>query len=440
MCFLQEYIEKCRHLQLIVLEQVASTQRQVLRRWATAARYLRLHSTQHDVLSASTALGSAGDITTAWRSICAASQLRATLLQRRALHAWKARIAEKAFWRNTLAHASSAIQQAACMRCFLAWRELTLSMRAKLAAFVRKQRALRSALAAGRALARLHHSELLAACMHAWHARAGRRIRSRALLQRAVARSVARCWHGWVKHVASRRALDSVRCAVEASRRRRTFQKILITWRGVVLVSEQAREEAAAAAVEHMREWRSSVVFVAWVSLARFRRELVLRAQVLHCPPRKVCLQVYRSRRQKHASSGLSCPVCLFVHHERTGGNLIFTVFGAVQAAMECAVILKARELRHRAWAAWIELVIEWRRKEVAVLQAAQARKSKLLESCFDSWCMCATASLYHTLCFKACWATVLKTVDGCMLSLVSGNIPGCHSLFCAPDTQVVYA
>ena len=139
----------------------------------------------------------------------------------------------------------------------------------------------RSALAAGRALARLHHSELLAACMHAWHARAERRIRTREVLCRAATRTVSRCWHAWVHQAASARALAAVRCAIESSRRRRTFQKVMNAWWNALVVSQQTREEAAALAVQCMRRWRCSRLFATWQWHVTRRRDLVSRAQVL---------------------------------------------------------------------------------------------------------------------------------------------------------------
>ena len=257
---LQELIRVRRSMQRMARKYVASIRRRVLRHWATTAQYLRLHRMHHDSLGSSSLLGAAGHIATAWHSLYVANQLRASLLQRRALHAWTSRTAEKAFWRCKLAHICTVMQQAACIRYFLAWREHVLSMHAKLAAFARKQRALRSALAAGRALARLHHSELLAACMHAWHARVWRRLRAHEALHRAKARTMSRCWQAWVEHTASARALYAVQCAIESSRRCRTFRRVLNAWRGVVLVSEQAREEATAPAVLHMHLWRGAPV------------------------------------------------------------------------------------------------------------------------------------------------------------------------------------
>lgn len=70
------------------------------------------------------------------------------------------------------------------------------------------------------------------------------------------------------------------------------------------------------------------------------------------------------------------------------------SLFCSVQAALECAVVRMAHRSRQRAWAAWMEVVGERRRMHGVAVLAAEGRKAKLLEACFDSWCMCEAASL----------------------------------------------
>lgn len=150
-------------------------------------------------------------------------------------------------------------------------------MQARLAAFMRRQHALRAALAAGRALTKLHHSELSAVCIHAWHAYSSRQAGARRLQQKSSTRVVTKCWNVWVMHVVHARTVDRALASLEASRRRKTLRKVLEGWRGVVLASEKAREDAAVATVKHMHEWRKCTVFVAWVSLTEKHQKLARR-------------------------------------------------------------------------------------------------------------------------------------------------------------------
>jgi hypothetical protein len=281
----QEYINAHRRQQRVLLKQAAAKQARVLGAWASLAQSQRLHSVHQTSLYATVLQGTAEAIVVAWRNVCAANRLCCSLLQRRALHAWTTLVKEKKFWCSTLTHARTAMQHYRCMQCFLAWRDSVICSRTKLAAFARKQRALRSALAAGRSLARLHHNSLLASCMHVWHARTCRHIRSRTLLYQATMKSASRCWSRWVKYVKRVQSLRSSQLAVAASRRHRTLHKVLTAWYRVSLESVQTREETAVAALWHMQDWKSSCVFVAWASLAANRRQLVLRMQVLAFPP-----------------------------------------------------------------------------------------------------------------------------------------------------------
>lgn len=168
--------------------------------------------------------------------------------------------------------------------CFRAWRSHVSDTQIKQKAFLRKQRAVRCALAAGSELARERRRRVFRKCFRAWHAWTGTMSRARSLWAKVERQTVRKVWGRWQMCV---RAMQSARredmMAFEFWRTGLAW-RVLQLWQSVVSQQKRDMREMTKVTVAHMHGVHRRRVLRAWQQHITGQRALIMQLQVCACP------------------------------------------------------------------------------------------------------------------------------------------------------------
>ena len=196
-----------------------------------------------------------------WRRGTNAACFRTAVLLVRSMTAWCDALRRKRGQRERLAAAVHSISRSMLIRVLRAWKQHAFSMGLKRAAFARKQRAVRSALAVGAQLRKTRHRRLLSTALLAWTSFVAQRVRLAAFQQWRRSLCVQWAWGEWAGALALGRR--EVAAAIwHAQTQQRT---VLATWSACTACAARAAEGCWDQACAHhshrvlgcsLRAWR----------------------------------------------------------------------------------------------------------------------------------------------------------------------------------------
>ncbi|GAQ80632.1 hypothetical protein KFL_000580260 [Klebsormidium nitens] len=173
-----------------------------------------------------------------WKHAATAMRHHRVGILRRTLLAWRARHAEKAYWRARAADVASVITSTRVQRMMWAWQQLAHEMAVTREEHHRRQLALREAYVVAEKSARRRQMALCHAVFATWRAHKERSARVAAFSARRLRQSKAATWQLWRQVIAQQKETEgAARAFAAANQLWRSMQR----WKGFMALCEERR-------------------------------------------------------------------------------------------------------------------------------------------------------------------------------------------------------
>ncbi|KAK9811020.1 hypothetical protein WJX73_006925 [Symbiochloris irregularis] len=193
----KQWVHRQRLLHNHLSMRQARCRSQVLQHWRAIALLRISIKAKGQQLTKAHAFRCARHVFNVWASVCRAETHHRWHLARTALYGWADAAVYRRDRRNSVLVARHRLLHGRFRRSLRAWAVYTQEAIVKRAMFLRKQRALRDAIAIGDRLVRRQKRRLTTAAFTAWRARAHLLAEAAHMLRRHCARNLRRCLRRW---------------------------------------------------------------------------------------------------------------------------------------------------------------------------------------------------------------------------------------------------
>lgn len=236
-----------------------SVARVVLAWHAHVRRARRLRNSEAELATCSRLQQAARALRT-WRLAASAEGFHDAVLLVRSVTAWRQAVQHKHAQQQRVMLAAARLERSMCSRALQAWKELTITMGLKRAAFARKQRAVRSALAVGQRLRKGQQHRLLAAALDAWARVAAQGQRVAAHVRQWQLHRLQHAWGTWIALHATKQRL----AAADAWHRQARLRAAFAAWTHAAAGARESAQEQWQQACGHRNIRLLRCTFADW--------------------------------------------------------------------------------------------------------------------------------------------------------------------------------